>query len=73
MIFDEVMYHGDEYFILLDFASYLEASKKIESLYADQMSWAKKCLINISKAGFFSSDRTISEYNRDIWHLQKIK
>ena len=39
--------------------------------YEDRMAWAKKMLINISKAGFFSSDRTIAEYDRDIWHLGK--
>ena len=45
--------------------------KKEEALraYADQKTWAKKALVNIAKAGYFSSDRTIEEYNRDIWHL----
>ena len=37
----------------------------------DPMGWRRKCLINIAKAGFFSSDRTIAEYDRDIWHLGK--
>ena len=37
----------------------------------DPMGWRKKCLVNIAKAGMFSSDRTIAEYNRDIWHLGK--
>ena len=37
--------------------------------YTDQKTWAKKALVNIAKAGYFSSDRTIEEYNRDIWHL----
>ena len=73
MIFDEVMYRGDEYFILKDFDSYLEASKKAEELYADQLKWAKMCLINIANSGYFSSDRTINEYNNDIWHLTKLK
>ena len=35
----------------------------------DPLGWCKKCLVNIAKAGFFSSDRTIAEYDRDIWHL----
>ena len=37
--------------------------------YEDERSWSKKMLVNIAKAGFFSSDRTIAEYNNDIWHL----
>ena len=73
MIFDEIMYRGDEYFILKDFDSYLKASKKIEELYLDRSRWAKMCLVNVSKAGYFSSDRTIKQYNDEIWHLEPIK
>ena len=71
-IFDEIMNHNDEYFILLDFDAYLEASKEIEEYYQDRDAWAKSCLINIAKSGYFSSDRTIEQYNKDIWHLEKI-
>ena len=71
-IFDEVMNHNDEYFILKDFDSYLKESKKIEEYYLKEEEWAKSCLINIAMSGYFSSDRTIEEYNRDIWHLRKI-
>ena len=71
-IFDEIMNHNDEYFILKDFDSYLEASKAIEQYYLDKEAWARSCLINIAESGYFSSDRTIEEYNRDIWHLNKI-
>ena len=56
---------------LLDYRSYAEAREKAYADYEDRMSWAKKMLVNISKAGFFSSDRTIAEYNRDIWKLDK--
>jgi starch phosphorylase len=72
-IFDEIMNHNDEYFILLDFNAYIEASKKIEEYYLKRNDWARSCLINIAMSGYFSSDRTIEEYNRDIWHLPKIK
>lgn len=72
-IYDDLMYRGDEFFVLLDFADYLKASKKIEDLYNDRLGWAKKCLVNIAMSGWFSSDRTIDEYNRDIWHLQSVK
>ena len=66
------MNHNDEYFILKDFDSYLKESKKIEEYYLKEEEWAKSCLINIAMSGYFSSDRTIEEYNRDIWHLRKI-
>ena len=61
----------DWFMTLLDYRSYAEAREKAYADYEDRMSWAKKMLVNISKAGFFSSDRTIAEYNRDIWKLGK--
>lgn len=72
MIYDEILYHNDEFMVLKDFGDYLSACKRIESEYLNRDSWGKKCLINVGSSGWFSSDRTISEYNRDIWHLKKI-
>ncbi len=72
MVYDEIMYKNDEFMVLKDFHSYLQASKKIEELYLDRSEWGRKCLTNIAYSGWFSSDRTISEYNHDIWHLKKI-
>ena len=72
MIFDEILYHNDEFMVLKDLPSYLSACKKIEALYLDRDNWGKMCLNNIANSGWFSSDRTIAEYNRDIWHLKKI-
>ena len=51
-----------------DFQDYISKREKAYSDYKDRKSWAKKMLINISKSGYFSSDRTIAEYNEDIWH-----
>ena len=59
----------DWFMSLLDFDSYKEKKEEALRAYADQKTWAKKTLVNIAKAGYFSSDRTIEEYNRDIWHL----
>lgn len=59
----------DWFMTLLDFDSYKEKKEEALRAYADQKTWAKKTLVNIAKAGYFSSDRTIEEYNRDIWHL----
>ena len=53
-----------------DFNAYLvRKNQAVEDYAVNPMRWAKRCLINISQAGFFSSDRTIREYNHDIWHL----
>ena len=55
---------------LLDFKSYCNKKEEAFKEYENRESWAKKALINISKAGYFSSDRTIEEYNKDIWKLK---
>ncbi len=61
---------GKDWFMtLLDFEDYVRAREKVYADFADRTGWARKMLINISQAGFFSSDRTVSEYNRDIWRL----
>ncbi len=52
-----------------DYKEYVETKERAYSDYEDSLSWAKKMLVNISKAGFFSSDRTIAQYDQDIWHL----
>ncbi|MBO4359246.1 MAG: glycogen/starch/alpha-glucan phosphorylase [Erysipelotrichaceae bacterium] len=72
-IADEFLLRNDEYMILADFEAYQKAHDKVYELYADQNTWAKKCLINIARSAFFSSDRTIEEYVQDIWHLDKIQ
>lgn len=60
----------DWFMTLLDFESYVDEKKKIFEAYEDRMAWAKKMLVNIAQAGYFSSDRTIAQYNEDIWHLK---
>ncbi len=71
-IFDEIMYRNDEYLSLLDLDSYIAASLKMDKMYGNRSAWARSCLVNIAKAGYFSSDRTIKQYVDDIWHLNKI-
>lgn len=63
----------DEYFILKDFASYVEAHRKIDTLYRDEKNWAKMVMLNTACSGKFSSDRTIEEYAKEIWNLKKVK
>ena len=63
----------DWFMTLLDFNDYVEKKDQALADYADRKPWAKKMLVNIAKAGFFSSDRTIEQYNNDIWHLTPAK
>ncbi|WP_186422189.1 glycogen/starch/alpha-glucan phosphorylase [Lacrimispora celerecrescens] len=67
-LYDEIL-NKDWFMTLLDYRAYAASRERIYRDYEDSMVWAKKMLINISKAGYFSSDRTILEYNRDIWKL----
>jgi starch phosphorylase len=55
---------------LKDFESYKEAQKRVEDTYKDRNLWFSKALINISESGYFSSDRTILDYNREIWKIK---
>ncbi|AOY74891.1 glycogen/starch/alpha-glucan phosphorylase [Clostridium formicaceticum] len=74
-IYHDLLYgHGgvaDPYFILKDFASYCHINKQAEETYKNPKNWWKKSIINIANAGYFSSDRTIEEYNEKIWKLKK--
>ena len=59
----------DWFMTLLDLKDYIKVKDQVFADYEDRNSWAKKMLANIGEAGFFSSDRTIAQYNKDIWHL----
>ncbi|MFR2856235.1 glycogen/starch/alpha-glucan phosphorylase [Hungatella sp.] len=59
----------DWFMTLLDLREYIAVKEQMLADYEDERSWARKSLVNIAKAGYFSSDRTIEEYNKDIWHL----
>ncbi len=63
----------DMYFILKDFRSYAEAQERVEAAYKDEKKWARSAMLNTAKSGKFSSDRTIEEYAKEIWHLDKVK
>lgn len=64
---------ADMYFILKDFQMYAEAQRKVDKAYRDQEWWARAAMLNVACSGKFSSDRTIEEYVKDIWHLKKVK
>ena len=63
----------DMYFILKDFRMYADAQKRVDEAYRDEQWWAKAAMLNTACSGKFSSDRTIEEYVKDIWHLDKVK
>ena len=60
----------DWFMTLLDFEAYKNKKDEAIKAYSNRKAWAKMTLVNIAKAGFFSSDRTIAEYNKDIWNLK---
>ncbi len=64
---------ADAYFILKDFRSYAETQKKVEAAYRDSHSWSKIAMMNTACSGKFTSDRTIEEYVKDIWKLEKVE
>ena len=64
---------ADQYFILKDFHSYAEAQKAVDAAYRDRQAWAKMAMLNVAKSGKFSSDRTIEEYAKEIWKLEKVR
>ena len=67
-IFNSLVHYGDEYFVLEDFNSYVEAQNDIDELYADPKAWNQMVLLNIAESGPFSADFTIKQYAEEIWH-----
>ena len=61
---------GDHYMHLADLKSYLDADHRLCELYADSEGWTRKAILNVAASGKFSSDRTITEYARDIWQVE---
>jgi starch phosphorylase len=68
-IFDELVHRGDRYYHIADFPSYVETQKQISAEYRHDETWYRKSILNVARIGKFSSDRTIQEYARDIWHI----
>ncbi len=66
---DSLLWRGDKYMLLADFDGYVAAQARVDALYRDQPAWAKKAIANVAGMGFFSSDRTIREYAREVWGL----
>ena len=72
-VFDTLVnwgHNSDQYYVLLDYASYIDAKLRANADYADRMTFGRKCLVNIASAAKFSSDRTIRQYAEEIWHIK---
>ncbi len=65
---DRLLVH-DPYFVIADFASYIEKQREVSAEYLQRETWMRKAILNVARMGFFSSDRTVLEYSRDIWNL----
>ena len=72
MIFDEIMNRNDQFFVLADFDAYVKACERADFMYQDSKRWAHAAIMNIASSGYFTSDRTIEEYNTDVWHMKKM-
>ena len=69
-IFDELVHRGDRYFHIADFPAYVETPELIDQRISDDEEvWWRKAILNVARIGKFSSDRTVLEYARDIWHI----
>ncbi len=71
-ILHNIFAENDPYYVLEDFESYRVAQSNLNKQYKNTLEWQKKCLVNIAMSGFFSSDRTIEDYVKEIWKLQKL-
>ena len=72
VIRDNLLYK-DQYLVLKDFDAYVKAQEQINELYKDTRKWTHMSIVNTAKSGFFTTDRTMRQYNEDIWHVEPIK
>ncbi|MFW5739209.1 MAG: glycogen/starch/alpha-glucan phosphorylase [Myxococcota bacterium] len=72
-VVDSILVHGDPFFVAADYAAYCRAQDEIDKAYSDRARWARMAIMNTARVGKFSSDRTIREYARDIWKLERIE
>ena len=71
-IIDSLLYQGDRYFLLADYASYVACQDKVDALYLDRDQWTRKAILNVANMGKFSSDRTVSEYASEVWNVKPV-
>lgn len=72
-IFDNLLHKGDQYLLLADYASYIAMQEEVSKTYQDQEEWSRRAILNVARMAKFSSDRTIGEYAKNIWHVKALK
>jgi starch phosphorylase len=72
MLRDNLIY-SDPFLVLADYQAYSDCQAKVDEAFRDKARWAKMAILNTARVGKFSSDRTIAEYARDIWHLDPVR
>lgn len=72
-IFDNLTHHNDHYLLQADYASYVATQEKVSALYRDKEEWTRRAVLNVARMGKFSSDRTINEYAKNVWHVNPVK
>jgi starch phosphorylase len=71
-ITDALLFQGDTYLLLADYASYVETQDRVAETFRDQDAWARMSILNTARMGKFSTDRTIAEYAREIWNVKPV-
>jgi starch phosphorylase len=71
-IFDNLLQKGDNYLLLADYASYIAMQDEVGKIYQDQEEWSRRAILNVARMAKFSSDRTIAEYAKNIWHVESL-
>ncbi|MDG5814277.1 glycogen/starch/alpha-glucan phosphorylase [Chitinispirillales bacterium ANBcel5] len=72
-IYESILHHGDKYMIMADFDAYVKCQEEVARVYRDdQKTWTRKSILNVASMGKFSSDRSISDYANDIWHVEPV-
>ncbi len=69
-VIDNLLYHGDHFLLLADYASYIECQERVDAAYQDRKSWVRKAILNVANMGKFSADHTIHNYAQKIWNIQ---
>ena len=71
-IFDSLLVYNDDFLVLKDFVSYMQAQRRVDEVFSDRTRWAESSIVNTAKSGIFSSDRTIKEYANAVWNIKPL-
>jgi starch phosphorylase len=71
-LFNELTQNGDGFFYLADYRAYCQCQDRVAAAYRDKRAWARMAILNVARMGWFSSDRSIREYNDKVWHAQPL-